>query len=632
MKRAGFSENVRTYALGLGLGVALLLLAALQYRSNRQLRDVLQKQMRSTLQGSLMNVRFGVEQELSPICNTLLPVPNSRPGDWERYARGFERWRRSAVHPGLVANVSIYEQPDYEQPELFQLRSDGSKFEAVAWPGDLIPLRRKLNDMAAYHSAALPLWLIDENIPALVHPFRGLEPGHERTSFSFLIVRLDLQELSQHILPELVQRYLGSNGHLDYQVAMSSRNAAGSVIYSSEEGFGGRDDHTTDAQLNVFGPPMAPMSGGPPSASFGSTIEQFSSALRDSSDEPRPNGLAALSPHGGSALNEPFLLRRDPGPLRLEAIRYAPGDGGWTLIARHRTGSVEAAVAAVYHRSLAISFGVLLVLAGMIVMIVLTTRRAHYLARLQMDFVTSVSHELRTPLTGIVSAAQNVADGLIDNKERAMRYGTAILGQAQQLSELIEQILLFSATGKGLYRYHLQWLEIPEVIEASLKGTASLVRSSRIRVEPTIDPDLPQIRADFKALTHCLQNLITNSVKYRGESRWIGIRAHVEESAGRGKEVVITVADKGVGISPADLKNIFDPFYRSPAVTGAQIHGSGLGLSIAKDVAQAMGGQLTVESQLGKGSSFSIHLPADKRSLPREDTSENADVETAADR
>ncbi len=90
---------------------------------------------------------------------------------------------------------------------------------------------------------------------------------------------------------------------------------------------------------------------------------------------------------------------------------------------------------------------------------------------------------------------------------------------------------------------------------------------------------------------------------------------------------MITVEDKGVGINPEDLKKIFEPFYRSPAVTGAQIHGSGLGLSIVKSICEAMGGRLTVESEVGKGSSFSVHLPAAKKPETEVDISQRPGVE-----
>jgi len=279
-----------------------------------------------------------------------------------------------------------------------------------------------------------------------------------------------------------------------------------------------------------------------------------------------------------------------------------------------------------------IGFGVLTVLAGTIATMVMSTRRAHRLAQLRMDFVASVSHELRTPLTGILSAAQNIADGLIDNKERAMRYGAAIQGQAQQLSELIEQILLFSTTEKGRRSYHFQWVDVAELIEASVTGTASLVRSSGVCVEQVIKRDLPPVWGDFKALAQCLQNLIVNAIKYGGEKRWVRICAHLSDTSEFGREVVVTVEDKGIGINPEDLKKIFAPFYRSPSVSSVQIHGSGLGLSIVKSIAEAMGGRLTVESEVGKGSRFSVHLPADKKPAPEEDATESASLQPAVNR
>jgi signal transduction histidine kinase len=295
------------------------------------------------------------------------------------------------------------------------------------------------------------------------------------------------------------------------------------------------------------------------------------------------------------------------GPF-IDPIRYASGEG-WEIIARHHKGSVEAAVTALYHRSLAINFGVLLVLAMTMGMIIATSQRARRLAQLQMDFVANVSHELRTPLTGIVSAAQNIADGLVDSKERMARYGAAIMGQAQQLTELVEQLLLFSATQKGGHRYHFQPVDVKEVIDASIKATSSLIRSAGFTVQLEIQPGLPPVIVDFKGLSQCLQNLITNSVKYGGEHRWIGIQASIADDSDRRKEIRITVEDKGIGIGREDLKRIFKPFYRTSAATSAQIHGTGLGLPLAKTIAEAMGGRVTVVSVSQKGSAFTVHLP-----------------------
>jgi signal transduction histidine kinase len=143
-----------------------------------------------------------------------------------------------------------------------------------------------------------------------------------------------------------------------------------------------------------------------------------------------------------------------------------------------------------------------------------------------------------------------------------------------------------------------------------MENTAELVREAGFVVEQHVEPDLPSIVGDLSALSHCLQNLIGNAIKYSGQTRWICIRALLDEARNKGsREIQISVEDRGIGIDESDLPHIFEPFYRSPAVSAAQIHGTGLGLLLAKSIAEAMNGKLTVESKLGIGSTFTLHLP-----------------------
>src|SRR5205823_4635023 len=121
------------------------------------------------------------------------------------------------------------------------------------------------------------------------------------------------------------------------------------------------------------------------------------------------------------------------GPVRLDAIHYSPDEPDWQVIARHRKGSVEAAVAGLRRRNLAVSFGILLVLAATMGLVVVTSQRARRLAQLQMDFVAGVSHELRTPLAVIASAADNITDGIVVNQHQLARYGSVTRNQAQHL-------------------------------------------------------------------------------------------------------------------------------------------------------------------------------------------------------
>jgi signal transduction histidine kinase len=106
-----------------------------------------------------------------------------------------------------------------------------------------------------------------------------------------------------------------------------------------------------------------------------------------------------------------------------------------------------------------------------------------------------------------------------------------------------------------------------------------------------------------------VQNLITNALKYGSEQKWIGIQTRLAEHGLTGKEIQISVADRGIGIAPEEIRHIFEPFYRSPSVTAAQIHGTGLGLPLAKSIMEAMNGQVSVKSAPGHGSTFTLHLP-----------------------
>jgi len=119
-------------------------------------------------------------------------------------------------------------------------------------------------------------------------------------------------------------------------------------------------------------------------------------------------------------------------------------------------------------------------------------------------------------------------------------------------------------------------------------------------------------------------------VKYGGDNRWMRVRASARKEKGIAKEITVTVEDRGIGISKKDIKHIFEPFYRSPAVTESQIHGTGLGLPLTRTLVEAMGGQLSAESELGKGSSFTIHLSSAEALV--EELRMRAEGRTAADK
>src|SRR5579871_5452520 len=273
-------------------------------------------------------------------------------------------------------------------------------------------------------------------------------------------------------------------------------------------------------------------------------------------------------------------------------------------------------VAALARRSVMRLFGVLLCtlfLAGVFVWLLQRNKMAStlQLARMQMDFVASVSHELRTHLAVLCSAADNLADGVVKGETQLAKYSSVIRNQSRQINGLVNQVILFTATQNGKGRYVLQPLEVSTVVNTAVDDAMELIQKARFTVEKKIDPNLPPVMGDFSALSQCLQNLVTNALKYGDRGRWISIHAELAYSKDRrGNEVRISVEDHGSGIERTDLFHIFEPFYRGPAAIAGQIHGAGLGLAIAKSLAEAMGGRLSVATELGKGSVFTLHLPA----------------------
>ena len=305
--------------------------------------------------------------------------------------------------------------------------------------------------------------------------------------------------------------------------------------------------------------------------------------------------------------SDDFLVPRPRGVLRGVLILPSAAEEPWQLLARHKGGSLELVVAADRRRNLLLSFGVLLLLAVSMALIIISTQRARRLARLQMEFVAGVSHELRTPVAVICSAADNLAEGFVGARDQVREYGALIRNEGRRLSGMIEQILRFAAGQSRRSTYDLGPVPVAEAVARVLTNISVLPEAEGFTVEREIDPDLPPVHADAAALVHCLENLVLNALKYGGDKRWVRVRA---ARANSGSRVRIDVADGGPGIDPADLPHIFEPFYRGKAAQAAQIHGTGLGLSLARDIAEAMGGRLDASSEPGQGTTFTLELSA----------------------
>ena len=600
--------------------IVVIVLGVLQYRWSNQVSEATSIRLADSLQMSMINWHLDFFRVFSEVCVALRVDPDSSTQeDWDQYARRYADWKKTAANPNLVAGLYILRPGEAPSAQVFRLASSGQRFEPSNWPSNFQELREEIEQPVPepgrdapssvdgeanastpedanvefanrfYTGGPLAGWQFEPRIPALVrsvarNPSSAGPQTSARNALDWIVIVLDRNDVRNNILPGLAQRYFRGTEGLDYQVAVTSGRNPGSVLYSSDAGFGNAEIADADGTMNIFGRLRGNGQGSP--------IHIFHTPSQE-------NGPAA------SVAVSWFPLLHDEG-----------ADQDWRLIVRHRRGgALGAFIADSRRRDLAIGFGVLFLLVVSMAILIFTSTRAQRLAKLQMDFVTAVSHELRTPLTVISSAAENIAHGVVEGKPQLEQYGSVIGAQARKLFEMVEQILLFAAIREGQQRYSLRPLEVPEILDSALSGTAGLIRTAEFHVEQQIEPNLPRIVGDLPALSQCVQNLITNALKYGREQKWIGIQARVTEHGLTGREIQIGVSDRGIGIAPEELRHIFEPFYRSPSVTAAQIHGTGLGLPLAKSIVEAMKGQVTVKSAPGRGSTFTLHLPCAEHSV-----------------
>jgi signal transduction histidine kinase len=583
--RVPFKERSISTAVVIPSAIIVAALAVLQFRWSTRLSEATAVRLADSLQMSMMNWQKDFFRYFSEIGLALRidPVADA-PGDVSQYVRRFEEWRAAAKYPNLVSRVYLLKSDVAANPRAFRLNSAARRFEPHDWPAQFDPLRQALRLASAEFLRDRALrkpyglfdigdpsagWRFDPDIPALFHPISlgAAEP------MDWIAIELSQQEINSRILSDLSRTYFQGTDGLDYLVAVVRGGAPVRVLYSSDRGFGDPLPTDADGTIDLFGRVQ--------DQSLGSPVHVFHMP----SDNKGPEASVKIAWF-------PFL-------------QESASALDWRLVVRHRRGgALGAFVGEIRRRDLSIGFGVLLVLVINMGMLIVTSHRAQRLAQLQMDFVTAVSHELRTPLTVIISGADNLCNGVVETSKQMVQYGSVIGNQARQLFGLVERILLFAATHQGEQRYNLRPLRVQEVIDAALASTAGLIEAGHFSVEREIEPDLPEVIGDASALSQCLQNLITNALKYGSEQRWIGIRARAHD-----REAQISVSDRGIGISEADLPHIFEPFYRSPSVRAAQIHGTGLGLPLSQSLAEAMKGRLAVESAPGLGSTFTLYVP-----------------------
>ena len=312
-------------------------------------------------------------------------------------------------------------------------------------------------------------------------------------------------------------------------------------------------------------------------------------------EDPLPDVTITLVPPGSDAAAVDGFLDHSAG-------RYLPD---WKLSLRLAGADPLAAAAdrrvTVYLWSGILVIAVIALLAVGVARYVGTQMR---ITRLRNDLLATVSHELKTPLSSIRALAETLSEGRYADQQTHDEYLQLITQENERLTRLIDNFLAFSRMERNKRAFELTELEIEPIAKAAVDAVRKRFDAPGCQLDVEIAPNLPAIAGDLDALTTALVNLLDNAYKYTGDHKHVTLRA-----SANGRNICLEVRDNGIGLTRRAAKRVFDRFYQVDQRLSRGAEGCGLGLSIVQFIVAAHGGVVSVESEPGKGSTFTIKLP-----------------------
>jgi signal transduction histidine kinase len=233
-----------------------------------------------------------------------------------------------------------------------------------------------------------------------------------------------------------------------------------------------------------------------------------------------------------------------------------------------------------------------------------TVNNEMHLSKMKSYFMSTVSHEFKSPLTSIRQMAEMLVHGRVPSPERQYKYHTIILQQSERLSHLIDNILDFSKMEEGQKIFRFEKADITPVVENVVESFKDHTALQGFIIGLSIPEPVPEFVFDREAMEQVMHNLLDNACKYSGDSRKIEVQL-----LSSGNRVIISVRDYGIGLKKEEHDRVFSRFYRAGEELTQTVKGSGIGLTIVKQIVKAHNGTIDVESEIGKGSRFTVRLP-----------------------
>jgi len=228
--------------------------------------------------------------------------------------------------------------------------------------------------------------------------------------------------------------------------------------------------------------------------------------------------------------------------------------------------------------------------------------------KIKSDFVSSVSHEFKTPLTSIRALTERMKNGKVNDRGKMQQYFSIISHDVDKLTRLVSNVLNFSKIEEGRKEYEFRVTDTAEWITQTVNDYRKAGIQKEIDIHLHVAENIPPLKMDPDALSQSVYNLLDNAVKFSDENTRIDVSL-----ASSKQQVTLKIADQGIGIDREDLRYIFDKFYQGKNALKKSVQGTGLGLTLVKHTVEAHGGKISIESNVGKGTTFTFRIPVQSK-------------------
>ncbi len=587
-----------------------------------------------SLRGALREFRDEVELLLWTFGADADRDPSGRlQGYWSRYLR----WSSRSDHQPALKRILFLDLAVAPSTGLSELLGQPLRLEKAAWSPDLDPVREHIREFG--FSFGHPIgerwnvtWFYFPRAAALLRPIT--RPGGKPRNgiprgwvAGYLILQLAPDYVREELIPGILTRHFAPDhrgARIEFRfgpertprfvyVSRPGTTAAPDGSLAAVGAFSlvpprGQPlgDWTAHSDLHV---PLSILGESAPTGVADRGAQQRITLGRKREVErtarvvptrspPSPDTASGDVPRAfAEAIGQlPRLFLADREPYQFDLVATDLGVGGAEVMQRD------------YKQTVAIWGGASVLLFLAMALVAIIQNRTARRVTAQAEAAAAQSHQLRNPLAGIALVGDAMAKGAPASDDKLSRYGHLIREAAERLVRATNRRLRMACLEAGKGSACLTAVDVSEVAKKAFEAARPAIADARFASECSLASGLPLVMADAAALRQSLDELLDNAVRFGLPGRWVRIET-AEAGRGRAREVQIRVSDRGHGIMARDAKEVFEPYYRASEGSEPVASGIGLGLALAAGTVKTMGGRLSLQTDVGRGSVFTIHLP-----------------------